>query len=261
MEFSPGLFMREDRERWLERMLAGLQAFESVLGVTLTLANGGTKFHATIKPVPDRRKFLLQRLKTKNRWFSLTNREGGFRRTPNSLENVDRYGVGGDMYFGGELYGLHIQTPPLPTETAEKLLVAVGDAFEIDSAQWTPERASRRLRLAHWCIRFDDREHPHPLEDRTQAEANLPRIYESTYAGLSSGQPHHFGWLNYWSENVCRVQDLAGRADKARFHQSYRTPRGAQLIKLRDRPPAEIDDDFVERLRVAYAAFPGVGVR
>lgn len=259
MEFFPGLFMPADREHWLERMLAGTQAFEEVLGVTLATAHGGTKMHATTEAITDRRRYFAKRLETKNRWWSLFCGQG-IQPTPEGPRNLDYFCIGGTLYADADLFRLSVLTPPLSADVSERLLVAIGDAFGIESAQFTPEPAARRLRLAHWCIRIGEKEFPHPLSDRTAAESRLPKIYESTYSGLPPGKPHHFGWLNYWSESICRANGLEDDA-AAMPMQSYRTPRGARLVKLRDRPPQAVDDDYAERLRAAYAAHPGVGVR
>lgn len=261
MEFFPGLFLPADRDRWVDRILAGLHAFETVLGVSLRDAHSGTKFHATTKPVPDRRKFLLQRLKTKNRWFSLFSGQG-LRRTPDGPRNIDYFLFGGSMYWHDDLFCVKVMTPELSGETAEKLLVALGDALELESAQYSPEATARRLRLAHWCIKIGDRGERHPLEDRTEAEERLPIIRESTYDGLSPLQPHHFGWLNYWSKEVSERQAFPARAQGGELlDHSYQTPRGGWLIKFQALAPAPGDDRFAQQLRAAYERFPAVGYR
>ena len=261
MEFFPGLMVPVDAERWVDRMLAGLEVFESTFGVSLAQAHSGTKSHATTKPVSDRRKFFAQRLKTKSRGFSLfTGR--GFERTPDGLRNVDYFMYAGRRYAHDGLFSLILMAPAFSNETAETLLVAIGDAAGVVSAQYSPEAVARRLRLAHWCIKVGDHAHRHPLQDRTPAESCLPVLRESTYDGLTPRLPHHFGWLNYWSQEVCETVGFPERAKGCAWLEHCRaTPRGAWLIKLGAHAPPPGDDAFAETLRDAYDRFPSVGYR
>lgn len=260
MEYFPGLFLPASRDRWCDRLVAGVRAFESTLGISLSHAHSGTKARATVKDVPDLREFFEGRLLTKNRWFSLFS-GNGLRRTEKGFENVDHYGFGGKLYGDESLFSILITTPPLSPDTAEKLLVSLGDAMEIHAAQYTPDAAARRIRLAHWCIRFGDRVIRHPLIERTAAEEKLPVICESTYEGLAPKQPHHFGWLNYWSAQTCANVDFVAGGNREWLTDTYLTPRGGRILKLGARPPEAEDEIFASRLRAAYEDFPKVARR
>ncbi len=259
LEEFTNLFVAPDDDRWVDRMLAGLHAAESMLLVSISLSHSGTKFHPTTRPIGDRSRFFKRRLSTKGRWFSLTS--GG--RWSNDLErvrNIDVHTFGGDMTYGGELFGAHLRTPELPKDLCEKLLVAVGDAMEIESGQYSPASLSWHLRNVHWCTQFDEKVLMNTTEC-TAAEARLPIVREGVFA-TPRRRPHHFGWLNYWSAEVCAAHDYPRRAQGSEMlKHSYRTPRGAWLIKLTAQAPTTGDDEYVERLREAYERFPEVANR
>lgn len=260
MEFFPGLFLPAARDRWASRLLAGVRAFEKTLGVSLRRAHSGSKGHPTRKDVPDLEEFFADRLRTRNRAFSLFSGDG-LRRTERGMENLDYYNFSGKLYTEESLYSVSILTPPLDGATAEKLLVALGDALEIQSAQYSPEASARRLRLAHWCTKLGEHVIRHPLVDRSEAEETLPVICESTFDGLAPRQPHHFGWLNYWSAEVCAEMKFASRIAAPWLSDSYLTPRGGRILKLGAEAPEAEDDSFARRLQGAYADFPRVARR
>jgi hypothetical protein len=260
MEFFPGLFLPAARDRWCARLIAGVRAFESTLGVSLNRAHSGSKARPTIKDVPDLREFFEGRLRTRNRWFSLFS-GNGLHRKDRGFVNLDYYNFGGKLYGDESLFSILLMTPPLTPDMAEKLLVALGDALEIQAAQYTPDAAARRLRLAHWCVKLGHNVIRHPLVDRNEAEGQLPVICESTYDGLAPRQPHHFGWLNYWSPEVCAEMKFASRIHAPWISDSYLTPRGGRLFKLGAKAPLAEDDTFTRRLQGAYADFPKVARR
>src|SRR5258708_21305908 len=258
--FFPGFFVSAEAEHWVDRMEAGCAAIESMFEIRLDRATSGTKFHVTKKEIHDRRKFFASRLKTRNRWFSLFSGTG-MRRTVTGWENVDYFCIGGSMYYGGQLYGISFTIPDQTVDTYEKLLLSLGDALHAQTAQFSPNAVAERLRLAHWCTVLSSAMR-NTLADKSREEVTLPDICESTYAGLASFQPHHFGWLNYWSQEVCAYTGFPANADGLGILDcSYQTPTGAWIVKLGANPPQERDAGYVELLREMYVRFPRVGVR
>ncbi len=261
MNYFPGFFLSADAALWVDRMEAGCEAFESLFGVRLERATSGTKHNVTEKEISNRLKFFEGRLKTSNRWFSLFS-GNGFRRTTGSFENVDYFSLGGNVYFGELLYRVSFTLPPQSLGTHEQLLVKLGDALQAQSAQFIPSNVAERLRLAHWCTVFGTSVMRNTLEDKTKEEENLPVICESTYAGLYPLQPHHFGWLNYWSQDVCAYVGFPANAQGLEILQhSYQTPRGAWIVKLGAEPLEARNAAHVRLLREMYERFPSVGVR
>jgi len=231
-----------------------------MFGIRLDRATSGTKFHVTEKNVHNRRKFFASRLGTKNRWFSLFSGTG-FRRTATGLENVDYVNVGGNMYYGGSLYRIGLTIPDQTIDTYEKLLLSLGDALHAQTAQFSPNAVAERLRLAHWCTVLSSVMR-NTLADKSREEETLPDICESAYADLVPFQPHHFGWLNYWSQEVCAYIGFPANADGLGvLNCSYQTPAGAWIVKLGANPPRDRDAGYVELLREMYVRFPRVGIR
>jgi hypothetical protein len=97
---------------------------------------------------------------------------------------------------------------------------------------------------------------------KAEEEERLPPLRESLYTGLAALQPHHFGWLNYWSQEVCAHVGFPERAERTSIlEHSYRTPGGAWLVKLGSVPFEERNADHLKLLCAAYEAFPHVGNR
>jgi hypothetical protein len=264
---DPTYFVPSDETRWVQRMEAACRVLETRFGIHLDKADSGTKNHMTKKDVPDRQQYFKKCLKTKNRWFSLFNvppkREvasvtasSGFNMRPG------HFAVGGKMYLDGATFSFSAFCPELPVERIEQLLVSMGDALEAHSSQYSPRAVIWRQRLAHWCTVFGSKVVTHDLPDRTPEELRLPRIKESPYSGLQPLQPHHLGWINYWSEEVCSYVGFPeNAAGTAILEHCYRTPRGAWIVKLAAEPFKLGDPAQSELLREFYERFPRVGVR
>jgi hypothetical protein len=262
MEYYPGFFVPADARLWAKRMEAGCEIVEQLFGIKLELAHSGTKNHATEKAITNRLDFFAKRLKTKNRWFSIFSGHG-MRRTSQGVINVNYFCLGGNIYSGDELFRLNLVAPPQSLSVYEKLLVALGDAIEAQSAQFTPAKATERLRKVHWYTVLGDRAVRDVVPDKTEAEASLPLIGESTYAGLQPYHPHHIGWLNYWSQEVCEYVGFPNNAYglESVMQHSYRTPRGAWIVKVGPDPIEAGNDAQMRLLQEMYERFPKVGVR
>ena len=250
---------------WVRRMDAACQAVEHFFGIELRTAHSGKKFGGTKKRIEAeaREKFFRRRLdKTKGRWFSLSN-DRGRKRVGNTLTNVDSFSFGGSMYYGYESYSAGLVYPEQPCDRHEQLLVALGDALQARSSQYTPTQVAWRLRLAHFVSPIDASATTFGnLQDKTPEECKLPLIYECLYAGLSPLQPHHLGWINYWSQDVCDYIGFPERAKGSTLIQHcYRTPGGAWLVKLGSVPFEERNAEHMNILRAGYEMFPRIGVR
>jgi len=248
------LFIPPADATWIGRMEAACQAIERLFKVSLRKAHSGTKFNATTKAVEDREKYFRQRLKTKTRWFSLFS---------GRRMKLDYFMLGGKMYGDDHSYCASFVYPEESTERHEEVLVALGDALQACSSQYTPPKVQWRLRLAHWRSPFGTA--PSALDqltDKTPEESRLPQIRESLYEGLERLQPHHLGWINYWSQEVC---DYIGFPERAKgtslAAHCYRTPGGAWIVKLGERPFEERNPAHVNLLRAGYETFPRIGVR
>jgi hypothetical protein len=247
---------------WAARMDAACRAIETRFGIRISEATGGTKFHVTRNEVPDRLKFFAQRLKTRNRGFGIRNAGAKWRRTKRGVENVDDFGLGGSMYAGLDVFKLSAHFPAQPVAVHEQLMVELGDALEAYSAQITPTDAAMRLRQAHWFFQLSAL-HRHPLENPLPEETRLPPILESAYTGLTHPcQPHHLGWINYWSEEVCGYLGFPENLRDSPFlSDCYRTPRGAWIVKFGSEPFEARNPKHVDLLREMYERFPRAGVR
>jgi hypothetical protein len=240
-------------------MDAACRVIETRFGIRISEAMGGTKFHATRKEIPDRLKFFAQRLKTRNRNFGLHNQEGKWRRTG---ENVNSFTLGGNMYGGLDVFKVNAMFPAQTAAVHEQLMVELGDALEAYSAQFTPTDAAMRFRQAHWFFGLSSL-HRHPLENPLPEETRLPPILESVYTGLTHPcQPHHLGWINYWSEEVCAYLGFPENLRDSPFlSDCYRTPGGAWIVKFGPEPFEARNPRHVDVLCEMYERFPRAGVR
>jgi Family of unknown function (DUF5953) len=250
-------FVPPDEGDWIDRMDSACQVLERIFGVELRKAHSGAKNNATALDIVDRLRFFKGRLKTKNRWFALYSGDG-LTRVGTGLINQSYFCVGGRMYADGDSYVVSVMYPEQTPARHEEVLVAAGDALRARSSQYTPAAVARRLRQVHW----------HPLSargqltDKTDEEERLPLIRESLYMGLGTLQPHHFGWLNYWSQEVSAYVGLPERAERtSMLEHSYRTPGGAWLVKLGADPFEARNADHGRLLCAAYETFPRVGNR
>lgn len=252
-----------DSASWVQRIEAGVRAVETLFGVALAKAHAGTKHHGTIKEVPDLARYLKGRLKTKSRWMSLFHGRG-LQRIEGTVRNVDHHLVGGSMYLGLPAFAASVMYPDAPPSRHEEVLVKAGDAFGAFSATYSPFETWRRFELAHWCFGFPGPPfNIHAMSDRTRAEEQLPLIRNCAYGGLEHVlQPHHFGWLNYWSADVCEYVGFPRRlAGSPILDLCYRTPRGAWIVKLSEQPLEPKNDWHTNLVREMYERFPSVGVR
>jgi hypothetical protein len=251
-----------DRATWAERMEAGCSVIEKHFGIQLSQAHGGTKNNATATDIASRERFWRDRLKTKTRWFSIFSGHG-LSRVGNTFVNRSYYNFGGTMYGSGSAYVLSFVCPEQSPAQHEALLVTLGDALGAHHSEFTPPSVAWRLRLIH---------HRSPLggaasavetvSDVTPEERRLPPIRESLYEGLTELQPHNFGWINYWSQEVAAYVGFPESAVGTMMAEhSYRTPAGAWLVKLSPEPFEERNPVHVQSLCAAYEAFPAVARR
>jgi Family of unknown function (DUF5953) len=250
-----------DSDSWPERMDAACRALERRFGIELTRAHSGTKHHVTTHEVKDRLKYFSQRLRTKYRWFSLAPLKRPHTDEPDSRAALKALSFGGTMYGGGEIFNVGCTFEP-STAFDEPLLVELGDAMRAHSSAYTPSRADWRLRLAHRCATFGTIARRPKLADRLPEEESLPLMRESLYEGLAPLQPHHVGWVNYWSQQVCDYVGFPGNLEGSPILQHcYQTPAGAWIVKLGTEPFERRNIAHLKLLNEMYQRFPRVGVR
>ena len=251
-----------DTDSWGARMEAACQIFERRFGFSLRRTYSGTKKHMTAQKVDDRSKYFRQRVRTKTRWFTLHPLE----RQPHAVPGdcglaIDEWTFGGSIYAGSEFFSVICSMRPSALFD-ETLLVELGDTMGAHSAPFTPSCADERLRLVHRCTVFGTGAVRTQVTDRTAEESALPLICESRYGGLAPLQPHHLGWINYWSQEVCDYvgfpRNLKGSAI---LQHCYRTPAGAWIVKLGAERFEPRNTAQLEILKEMYERFPRVGVR
>jgi hypothetical protein len=235
-----------DPESWPRRIDAACSVLESVFpGERLHLAASYSPNRQKIV-LTDRPKYLRAKLKTRTRWFSLSNGKA-------------HVGCGDDMRdegllsLGGGGYSVSALFPQCPYEVCEALIVALGDALEAHFAQWSPWYTFlwlRHVQWGHWTS--------HGLE---LPPHSLPRLAYQDIA-LAEERPDILGWLNYWSPRACESLGFAEVQLDQRFAScSYRTPTGAWLVKLGLEPLDYRLAEHRQMLAAAYEQFPLVGVR
>jgi hypothetical protein len=258
----PTFMIPADPSNWVQRVEAGVRVAEALLGVPFAKAHAGTKHNATEKDVPDLARYLKGRLKTKTRPFSLFHGRG-WRKIDGTFRNLDYYTVGGSMYADLPLFSLAITYPDAPASKHEEMLVKAGDAFGAHTGTYTPLDTWSRWRLAHSCFALGTQLLIHDMPDRTPAEEQLPLIRDCTYGGFEHVlQPQAFGWINYWSAEVCEYVGFPERLAGSPVRDlCYRTPRGAWIVKLSEQPLEPANEAHTNLLREMYERFPRVGVR
>jgi hypothetical protein len=250
-----------DPDSWPGRMDAACRVLERRFGVALTRADSGTKRHATSHEVKDRLKYFSQRLRTKSRWVSLAPLKRPHTDEAGSGAALKALSFGGTMYGGGEIFNVACSLEPAASFD-EPLLVELGDALRTHSTAYTPSRTDWRLRLAHRCATFGTMARRPKLADRLPEEDSLPIMRECLYEGLAPLQPHHIGWINYWSQQVCEYVGFPGNLEGSSILQHcYQTPAGAWIVKLGAEPFERRNVAHLELLNEMYQRFPRVGVR
>lgn len=235
-----------DPESWPRRIEAACSVLESVFpGERLHLA---ASYSANRQEVvlTDRPKYLRAKLKTRTRWFNLSNGKAHV----GCGDDVRDEGL---LSLGGGGYSVSVLFPQCPYEVCEALIVALGDALEAHFSQWSPWYTFlwlRHVQWGHWTSRG--------LELPSHS---LPRLEYQDIA-LAEEHPDILGWLNYWSPRACEHLGFAEAQLDSRFKScSYRTPAGAWLVKL---GLEALDYRIAEHrhmLATAYEQFPLVGVR
>jgi len=240
-------------DSWSARVEAGCRVLEARFGAQLNLAAAGTKYRSTVKAVTNRATFFKQRLKTKGRGFGLSNgRHGG--------ESVR---LGGNMIYGLDAFTVNVYHPDRGLPFTEEVFVALGDATEAYSSQMTPRSALDRLAKAQWHAVWEDKVTRVDPGELTPEERRLPPIAQVAFPQTPDLlSPHHLGWINYWSEEVCEYVGFpAVLAGHPVLDDCYRTPRGAWLVKLGREPFEPRNAAHLELLRQMYERFPRVGMR
>jgi len=262
MNFGYKFLVPADAHSWPERMEAACHAFESCQKIALQKAHTGTKNNATTAEIDNRARFFRDKLKTKTRWFSLYSGKG-LTHVGNSFVNESYYNIGGAMYGSGSAYAVSVLLPDQSHEQHEKLLVSIGDALEAHSSEYTPGPVAERLHAVQFRSPLGCSASAFGiLSDLTAEEASLPWIRQSLYEGLQECQPHSFGWVNYWSQQVCTYVNFPEMAKGLpMLGLSYQTPRGAWLVKLTEAPFEARNAVHIRALHSAYEAFPKVGIR
>ena len=94
-------------------------------------------------------------------------------------------------------------------------------------------------------------------------EARLPPIACATLAQTPHPlSPHHLGWINYWSAEVCEYVGFpAALAGHPVLQECYRTPCGAWIVKLGREPFEPGNVVHLELLRLMYERLPRVATR
>jgi len=243
-------------------MEAACRVIETEFGVSLHTAISGTKYHCNEKAVKNRLRYFKQRLKTRTRPFSLFGHQT-HTHLDRASNKCEHYGIGGVIYWNFGLFTANVEYPDQPDVVHERIFASLGDALGAHSSQYLPCSVAARLRAAHFYTFIGDKVLFNELPDKTPEEAQLPLICDSHYDGLEHPlQPLHFGWLNYWSPDVCKY---VGFPERLRGHtvlkHCYTTPRGAWIVKLGHEPFESSNPMQMELLREMYDLFPLVGVR
>jgi hypothetical protein len=172
-------------------------------------------------------------------------------------------GIGGNMIHRLDVFGVNVHHPDRGIQTAEAVLVALGDAMEAHSAQFTPPAALERIAKAQWCTVWEDRvTRMDPGEVMTE-EAQLPPIaFSSLREAPHPLTPHYLGWCNYWSEEVCEYIGFpAALTGHPILDECYRTSRGAWVVKLGREPFEPRNVTHLRLLREMYERLPRVAMR
>jgi hypothetical protein len=258
MEF----LVRLDTDSWPARMEAACQIFERRFGISLQRTYTGTQKNMTARKLDDRSQFFRQCLRTKTRWFTLHSLERLPHPVPGAAGvSLDEWSFGGSIHGGAEFFTALCSMHPW-TLFDETLLVELGDALGAHSAPYIPSHADTRLRFAHRCTVFNSGAVRQQIPDRTPEEAALPLICEAHYGGLAPLQPHHLGWINYWSPEVCDYVGFPQNLEGSPILQHcYRTPAGAWIVKLGPDPFEPRNATQLTLLKEIYDRFPRVAVR
>jgi hypothetical protein len=240
-------------DAWASRMEAGCRVLESHFDTQLNLAAGGTKFRTTRNAVTNRDTFFRKLLKTKNRGFGLSNAARG----------AESVGIGGSMIHGLDVFQVNTLHPDRGFQFTEAVLVALGDAVEAQSSQFTPAPALQRMVKAQWCTVWEDRVTRLDPGELTPEEAQLPPIASNSLRDVPHPlMPHHLGWCNYWSEEVCEYVGFpAALTGHPILEDCYRTPRGAWVVKLGREPFEPGNVTQLGWLREIYERLPRVAMR
>lgn len=254
--------MPSDGDTWPERMEAACRVMESEFGISLQTERSETKSHLTSTPLSDRLRYFKQRLRTKTRPVSIFCAKRPDE-THGDQTNVERYSFGGVIYANFGLFAACVDYPDQPDNVHERVFAALGDALGAHTAQYLPLAAEARLRAAHACVVIEDKIHFENLVDKTREEAALPWVRDCHYSGLTHPlQPSRFGWLNYWSADVCKYVAFPERlGEHPLMEHCYQTQRGAWVVKLGNAPFEPANPGQMVLLREMYDRFPLVGVR
>jgi len=240
-------------DAWASRMEAGCRVLESRFHTQINLASGGTKFRCTWNAVKNRHTFFKGRLKTKGRGFGLSDAARG----------AESVGIGGNMIYGLDVFRVNASHPDRGIEMAEAVLVALGDAMEAHSSQFTPPAAIERIAKAQWCTVWEDRVTRMDPGEVMPEEAQLPLIAMNSFPEVPHPlTPHHLGWCNYWSEEVCEYIGFpTALTGHPVLNECYRTPRGAWIVKLGREPFEPRNVAHLRLLREMYERLPRVAMR
>jgi hypothetical protein len=247
MFFVPG-----DRETWVSRIESACTVIERLFqGETLRLA---TPYHPPLDQVPidDRDRFLRKALKTRTRWFHLSNGKAavGY---GSDMRDEGMLSIGGALGGGAPYQAIiSVMFPTVDWSISELLLTEIGDTLEADHAQLSPSATFLWLRWAQWG-------HSREGISRGPSTSNLPRF---KYHDLSANeQPDILGWLNYWSAATCEYVGFSSLQPDELLKLSYKTKGGAWLVKL---TPEPLDVSLPAHMRIledCYVNFPKVGTR
>jgi hypothetical protein len=198
---QPTFLIPERASDWAARLEAACAvldaAFDTRLGISIPYQAGKPQ-----APVADRVAFFRAKAKNPARWFSLHNGE----RSPLACdEGASRFcSIGGRRYSNPGVYNVMVFLPSHAPEAIEPVVVALGDALEAHSTQYSSRLTAQRLLTVYWRTAREQTGRA-PLPEVSDDERTLPQLRNSLYDGLASPfQPLSLGWLNYWSEETAR---------------------------------------------------------
>lgn len=173
---------------------------------------------------------------------------------------------GVNFYCGEEMSHLTILLPPGSYEQIAEILSVAGDILEVFWAEWTPPAEYTVL----W-YQLNAAWKPHDISAGLPAAPEVmqfPILSLPEFVAISDldiqdrRRPLFVGWLNYWSPETCALLGFPDlEKDSAVLKSSYKTPRGAWLVKLTEEPLDLQRMDHREIVKWAYTRFDEIGVR
>ena len=235
-----------DAQSWPARIDAACAVLEALFpGEQLHLA---TRYNENQRgsndPVPDRLKYLKAKLRTRTRWFNLSNGKAhtGIGRAMRD-EGMLSLGGGGDS--------VSTVFPVSPNALCETLLARMGDALQALHGSWSPVDTFAWLRAAQWG---------HAMSGIERPPHTLPPLHYMCRDAAE--QPEILGWLNYWSSSACAYIGFPdSQRDQDLLRHTWQTPAGASLVKLGDEPLDYLRAEHRALLAGLYQRFPRLGKR